>query len=139
IDANIDGHDLPPVRSSCAWLEDGAFVTQRSYVDPDVVVAGVPAELLASTPLPVIALIGLDDAAEHFWMLYADALGEHRVYEMALEGREWRIWRDAPGFGQRFIARFDESGDVISGAWELSRDGESWQHDYDMTYTRIPA
>jgi hypothetical protein len=139
VEGSVGGQALPPARSSCAWIEDGAFLVQRSYPDPAVSTEDLPAEFLASSPLPVIALIGLDDTAERFTTLYADARGIHRVYQMTLEGRDWRMWRDAPGFGQRFIATFDESGDVITGAWELCRDGETWEPDFDMTYTRIAS
>ncbi len=42
-------------------------------------------------------------------------------------------------FSQRFTGTFDESGDVITGTFELSRDGSTWEHDFDTTYTRLRA
>jgi hypothetical protein len=59
-----------------------------------------------------------------------------------LEGRHFLVQRwhiDHPGFSQRFTGTFDESGDVITGTFELSRDGTTWDHDFDTTYTRLRA
>src|SRR5919198_479538 len=35
-------------------------------------------------------------------MYYFDSRGVFRVYEMSVDGDEWRMWRDSPGFSQRF-------------------------------------
>jgi hypothetical protein len=29
-------------------------------------------------------------------------------------------------------------GDVIEGRWEIARDGSTWEHDFELTYTRVP-
>jgi hypothetical protein len=50
--------------------------------------------------------------------------------------REWRIWRDAPGFSQRFTGKFSNSGDTIDGRWELCRDEVNWKADLQITYRR---
>lgn len=42
----------------------------------------------------------------------------------------------APGVSQRFTGTFNETADTISGKWELSTDGSTWEHDFDLTYTR---
>jgi hypothetical protein len=57
---------------------------------------------------------------------------------VSVSERGWRIWRDAPGFSQRFTGRFGDSGDTISGLWELSRDGSSWDDDLEITYRKAP-
>ena len=55
---------------------------------------------------------------------------------MSLGDGVWTLWRDGPDVAQRFTGRFADDGDSIKGAWELSRDGSSWQHDFDLTYRR---
>ena len=40
-------------------------------------------------------------------------------------------------FSQRFTGTFSEDGKTIEGRWEISHDGETWETDFDMTYTKI--
>ena len=56
-----------------------------------------------------IAIIGTDDATGECAMLYFDERGVSRRYEMHLEGNEWRWWRDASDFSQRFPAVYADS------------------------------
>jgi len=58
---------------------------------------------------------------------------------MSFKDGVWKLWRDHPGFSQRFTGTFDESGDVITGTFELSRDGTTWERDFDTTYTLLRA
>ena len=56
----------------------------------------------------------------------------------------WKLSRSAPDFSplpfsQRFEGRFSEDGRRIEGAWEICHDGETWEHDFGMTYTRRVA
>ncbi|MEV6811724.1 hypothetical protein [Micromonospora sp. NPDC051296] len=51
----------------------------------------------------------------------------------------WRQWRDAPGFGQRFVGTLAADGDRIDGRWEISRDGTRWDLDFELTYRRDPG
>jgi len=57
------------------------------------------------------------------------------VYEMSFNDGVWKVWREAPGFSQRFTGVL--SGDVITGPWEFSEDGSTWRHDFDLTYTKV--
>lgn len=56
---------------------------------------------------------------------------------MSLARGVLRIWRKAPGFSQRFTGRLSASGTKIEGAWEKSKDGSRWEHDFDLAFTRI--
>jgi hypothetical protein len=38
---------------------------------------------------------------------------------------------------QRFAAEFSPDGGTISGRWETSRNGSSWEHDFDLTYRKV--
>ncbi len=58
---------------------------------------------------------------------------------MSLEGGTWRIWRGDPDFRQRFVGRLSSDGQTIAATWEKSADGGAWEHDFDMTYTRLPS
>ena len=110
--------------ASCAWLEDGAFFIMRMGAKT----AGPPYS---------ISIIGRDDSAKTYTMLYLDDRGVSRVYQMSLGNGEWKQWREAPGFSQRFTGRFSADGNTSTAYWEKSKDGVSWEHDFDLTYTRV--
>jgi hypothetical protein len=56
---------------------------------------------------------------------------------MSLDDGSWKLWREAPGFWQRYAGVFAADGKTIEGAWESSADGSEWQHDFRLTYTKI--
>jgi hypothetical protein len=111
------------------WLTGGQFLIQRW-----------------SVPMPEapdgIAVIGRDPASNgRYLQHYFDSRGVARIYQMTLDDGVWKLWRDAPDFsplefGQRFTGTIRRDGRVIEGAWEISHDGKSWQHDFDLTYRR---
>ena len=134
LQASVGGQPIPGRgRTVFAWLEGGAFLMQHADVESEV----APAEWVASSPFPVTTIIGLDDSTEQFCMLWADARGVFRVYQMSLRDGVWRLWRDAPGFFQRFTATIGGDGKIIRGRWEKSGDGSSWEPDLDMTYSKV--
>ena len=98
---------------------------------------GAPPEWVAESPLPTTTIIGLDDASGEFCQFFADARGMFRIYRMSLDGGVWRLWRDAPGFHQRFTGTLLPGGAAIEAYWEKSADGVAWEHDFDLTYTKI--
>lgn len=104
------------------WLEGKAFLIQRS-----IPVAPSPESTW---------IVGADDAAENSTVLYCDSRGVSRVYRTSLLDGTWRIWRDAADFSQRFMARISADGKKLTGAWESSKDGKTWQEDFDLTYTK---
>jgi len=46
------------------------------------------------------------------------------------------MWRNAPGFSQRFTGTFTDDGSAIVGRWQLSRDDEHWDDDLQILYRR---
>jgi hypothetical protein len=52
-------------------------------------------------------------------------------------GGIWHMWREEPGFWQRFVGTLGQGGGTISGRWEKSSDGVNWQHDFDINYSRL--
>jgi hypothetical protein len=110
--------------TSFDWLEGGAFLVQHS-------------EIAASDFPRNMAVIGADDEAGIYRMLYYDARGVSRIYRMTFSGGIWTIWRDSPGFSQRFHGTFSEDGTIIIAYWERSSDGSNWERDFDLTYTKV--
>ena len=118
-----EGAPPPLAETSFEWLEGRRFLVQRWHVDYPDAPDG-------------IAIIGFDDERATFLQHYFDSRGVARVYEMSFADGVWKLWRDAPGFSQRFTGTFAAAADTISGAWERSSDGSTWEHDFDLTYTR---
>ncbi len=69
-------------------------------------------------------------------MHYFDSRGVFRVYEARLADESWRLWRDAPGFSQRFTGRFADDDNTIVGRWQVSRDDLRWDDDLQIIYRR---
>lgn len=134
LQVSIGDHVVAHARTTFEWVETGAFLRERSEGE---IAEVAPPEWAMNGPFPLTTVIGLDDATETFTMLYADARDVCRVYWMTLDGGRWKMWRDSPGFHQRFSGRFSDGGGLITGSWEGSRDGKTWWPDFDLTYSRI--
>jgi hypothetical protein len=121
---NSDPSAVVRGHSSFDWLEGGAFLIQHSEIDhPDF-----PRSK---------AVVGADDEGGTYRMLYYDSRGVSRIYRMTSSGGIWTLWRDSPGFHQRFHGTFGEDGRVITAYWEKSSDGSNWERDFDLTYTKV--
>jgi hypothetical protein len=110
-------------RVSIAWLEAGGFMVMHQGTRPTAPFA--------------TWVIGRDDASETYQVFYFDDRRVSRIYAMSFANRVWKLWREAPGFSQRFTATLSPDGDRITSAWEKSSDGQHWEHDFDLAYTRI--
>jgi hypothetical protein len=98
-------------------------------------------------PLPEapdgIAIIGADpENPGNYLQHYFDSRGVARVYKMSFGDGIWKLWRDSPDFSpldfqQRYVGRLSDDGKTVSGTWEICHDGATWEHDFDLTYTRI--
>lgn len=84
-----------------------------------------------------VQLVGSDESRDECTALYYDTRRVHRVYRMSVVDGVWRMWRDAPGFNQRYVGKIQDAGKTIAGHWEFSEDGESWKVDFDLTYTKV--
>jgi hypothetical protein len=135
LEAVFQGTLVQGGRTSFEWIEDGSYL--RQFTGSEATDDELPPEWVGNTPEPVVSIIGLDDTQERFTMLYADARIVFRVYQMTLIEREWKIWRDAQGFSQRFTATISDDRNTITGAWEHSPDGVTWNHDFALTYRRV--
>jgi hypothetical protein len=133
--ASVGGRVVGRGRTTFDWLDGGAFLVQHASAEPPL--PDTPPGWVTNSPFPVTTIMGLDDSAEKFAMLYADGRGVRRIYEMTVTDGGWTIWRQAPGFFQRFTATFSDDGATISGCWEGSRDGSDWQLDFEQVYVKV--
>jgi hypothetical protein len=116
------GHHRPR-RTTFDWLEGRFFLTQRFVNEHPAAPSG-------------IAIIGPGTDSGTFTQHYYDSRGVARVYQMTLDGREWKIRREAPGFWQRYTGVISDDGTTITGAWDGSPDGQEWKHDFGLTYIK---
>lgn len=117
-DTPLHGH------ATFEWIEGGAFLIMRTDVDEP----GVPSG---------ISILGSDDKANEFYMLYFDERGVSRKFEMTLQDNIWTYWRNAPGFSQRITGTITDEGRTIVAVAELSENDATWKRDLDLTYTRV--
>jgi hypothetical protein len=103
------------------WLEGGHFLVMRSRNDHELFPDG-------------ISVIGAPEVGGGLVMEYFDSRGVRRTYGISLEDGVLRIWRDAPGFDQRFSATL--APDSFEGLWQLAETPGDWQDDLKMTYRR---
>jgi hypothetical protein len=83
-----------------------------------------------------IMVIGRDDSVQTYSVLYFDSRGVSRIYEMSFEAKTWKMWRNAPGFNQRFTGEFSADNKTITAHWDRSEDGVNWQLDFNLVYRR---
>ena len=104
------------------WIEGGAFLREEWAID------------LPEAPNGV-AVFGRDAGRDLIFQLYTDERDVHRIYEVSLEGGEWKMWRDADDpFPQRFSATFEDEN-TITGRWEKQEGGER-SVDYELVSRR---
>jgi hypothetical protein len=110
-----------PGSTTFEWLEGRHFLVQRSRHEderfPDA-----------------ISVIGAPEAGDGLVMEYFDSRGVRRTYGISIEAGVLRIWRDHPGFEQRFSATL--GGDSFEGRWELARTPGDWRDDLKVGYRR---
>jgi hypothetical protein len=111
------------------WMTGGKFLVQRW----EVPVREAPDGL---------AVIGLDGSGPAYLQHYFDSRGVARVYAMSFADGVWKLSRTAADFSpldfsQRFTGTVSDDGRAIQCRWELSYDGLTWEHDFDLVYTRV--
>jgi hypothetical protein len=125
--------DMPPADASARvtfeWLPGKKFLIERWEVPVPEAPDG-------------IAIIGADPESEgNYLQYYFDSRGVARLYKMSFEDGVWKLWRDEPDFSpldfsQRFTGTFSDDSKSIAGRWEISHDGKTWEHDFDLTYIK---
>ena len=111
-------------RTSFEWHEHGAFLLMRSEIDePDIPSA--------------VAVIGSDDAAGKFTMIYFDERDISRRYTVEVTNGEVGWHRDEAGFAQRMVLTLAADGSRLEARGTMSRDSAPWEDDLQLTYERI--
>lgn len=110
-------------RTVFQWIEGGAFLMMRSEIDEPEIPSG-------------LAIIGSDDTAGTFYMLYFDERGVSRKMQTTLQDGVWTWWRDDPKFSQRFTTTLTEGAHAMASKGEMSKDGGAWEPDLQLTYKR---
>ncbi len=113
-------------RTSFEWHEGGAFVLMRSEIDEPEIPSGV-------------AVIGSDDAAGTFTMIYFDERDVSRRYTVEAADGEVSWHRDEAGFAQRMVFTIAADGSRLGGRGTMSHDGGPWEDDLQLTYERIDS
>jgi hypothetical protein len=116
-------------RTVFEWMSEEQFLIQRWEVSHPDAPDG-------------IAIIGFDAGRETYVQHYFDSRGVARLYRMSFGDGLWKLWRNSADFSpltfaQRFTGTFDDDGKTIGGRWETNSDGSHWEHDFDVTYTKI--
>jgi hypothetical protein len=119
------------------WLEGRRFLILRSHNDhPDF------PDAILIVGFTDVDRVGADAgestaaSASRLSMHYFDSRGVFRVFEVNIDADTWHMWRNAPGFSQRFTGTFTDDGSAIAGRWQLSRDDEHWDDDLQILYRR---
>lgn len=116
------------------WLEGKQFLIQRTRNDhpdfPDAI------SIIGVTDRDRVGERAPQPARRSLTMHYFDSRGVFRVYQVDVEDDAWTIWREAPGFSQRFKGTFSEGDSAIAGLWQLCEDGSHWHDDLRIHYRR---
>ena len=120
------------------WLEGERFLVLRARSDhadfPDSI------SMIGSTEMDRVedspSADPLAETEADLSMHYFDSRGVFRVYSASMDEGVWRLWRDAPGFAQRFTGTFAGDGHTIEGQWQMGRDDRGWDDDVQITYRR---
>jgi hypothetical protein len=83
-----------------------------------------------------VAIVGSDDVAGKYFMLYFDERGVSRKYDVTMSANQLTWWRDDPSFSQRFTITIADDGTKMRGEGEMSRHGAAWERDLTLTYIR---
>src|SRR5579872_1959311 len=119
-----DGRSWPgAARASFQWHASGAHLEQRT-------VTGVP-----EAP-DSISIMGCDGAGGTYVQLYSDERGVCRIYDMTIDGEEWRLRRDGEPFPQQFVGKISPDRRTIEGRWEKADEGGAFTVDFYLTYRR---
>ncbi len=116
-------------RTEFEWVLGRTFLLQRAEIS----LPEAPDGLMVIAP---------DADGDGYTQHYFDSRGVVRTYAMTFDGRVWTLTRETPDFSpldfaQRFTGTFEDDGTTIRGGWEICHDGKTWEHDFDLTYSKI--
>jgi hypothetical protein len=112
------------------WMTGGTFLVQRWEVPVPEAPDGLA--IIGSAP----------ENSGGYLQHYFDSRGVARVYAMSFDDGVWTLSRTTADFSpldfsQRFTGTFGDDGRTIRGRWEICQEGSTWEHDFDLVYTRV--
>lgn len=110
-------------RTSFSWHEGGAFLVMRSQIDHPLFPSG-------------LALIGSDDVADKFAMIYFDQRTTSRILDVIVGDRTVTWHRDDPKLSQSLTITADNGGDRLVSKGRMSEQGGAWVEDLSQVFTR---
>ena len=110
-------------RVTFEWHASGAHLVERGTAE------------LPEAP-DNVSIIGCDGANGTYFQLYSDERGVCRVYEMSIDDKEWKLWRQGEPFAQRYVGTFSDGGDTITGQWLADDEGSGFRVDFDIVLER---
>lgn len=111
----VDGKPAGRGRATFEWIEDGAFVVERSkaeWSDPGWV---------ENAPVSTRAVIGWDDSTDEIVQLYSDSRGVLRIYRGTLTDGAWTLERAAPDSTSGSSASFATTGGRLTAGGSRRR------------------
>jgi hypothetical protein len=123
------GADGGAGRAVFEWTLDRQLLMERSEADHPHAPSG-------------LMIIAAEDDGERYVQHYFDSRGVVRVYRMTFRDGLWTLAREAPdftplGFAQRYTGAFSADGRSITGRWEISHDGSTWEQDFALDYVKL--
>lgn len=120
------------------WLEGERFLIQRARNEhpdfPDSIsIIGFTGQDRVDDETGAASAATAESALS---MHYFDSRGVFRIYHASADDKALRLWRDAPGFSQRFTGTFSDGDDTIVGTWQLRTDDVHWEDDLQITFRR---
>ena len=134
----VDITGVPAGRAVFEWALEGNFLVQRNEIPhPDF----PDSELIVGASSDSASFGSTTGAT--FIQHYFDSRGMARIYQMEFGDGKWTLLRNTPDFGpldfqQRFIGHISDNN-TINGSWAHSADGETWEHDFTLSYHRVVA
>lgn len=118
------------------WLEGERFLLHRARTDhPDFPDALLVIGFTERDRIDKTASVEPTSDKPQLSVHYFDSRGVFRLFGVSIDQEALRLWRDAPGFSQRFTGTFAGS-DTIVGRWQMSPDNIHWNDDLQITYRR---
>ncbi len=84
-----------------------------------------------------VAIIGSDDAAGTFTMIYFDERNVSRRYTVEIAEKQVSWHRDEAGFAQRMTITISTDGSRLEAKGTMSRNGGPWEDDLQLSYERL--
>lgn len=111
----------------CEWMAGQAFLTMHTHIPYGW-------EGLTSSWTVIECSAHAIGPTAH----YTSDRGEACDYFMTLENGSWILGNKTPGVWQRYFGDIRDDGNYITGEWQRSQDGNTWEEECRVVYWRNP-